>query len=153
MLRVDQLTEVLWLLVEGVVHNSPQERLGDPRYPGVTLSPNEKEEQYYHNGGLLAVDPIPHRALELLNVELHPIDDEGIRCNRRIYKHPCLADKRLASQGGLGEAPRRIAVYVDEGHPEFVIVRDSEGVPIVVPERAYNGPQGVLADLLDRDFR
>lgn len=150
MLPVDQLTAILTTLVEGVAHNTPMHRLHPETHAMMSMTPNEIEAQYYRTNGVVEVDAEYYRPLELFTVDQRAIGDDGIRVQNRRYWDPALEEVRQALRRRRDGKDRKVSVYIDEGHPEAIIVRDPTGQPLLVPQIGAD-TQPVLGDLLARD--
>lgn len=150
MLPVDHLTAILTTLVEGVVHNTPMHRLHPETHAQVSTTPNEIEAQYYRTNGIVEVDAEYYRALELFTVGQRVIGDDGIRVQNRRYWDPALEEVRQTLRRRHDGKDRKVSVYIDEGHPEAIIVRDPTGQPLLVPQIGA-ATRPALGDLLARD--
>lgn len=149
MLRIDDLIQIIAVFYMLEMHRPPTDGRANPDYPGLRMSPALAEEQYFRTNGVIEIDPQPHRALELLDSDRRAITDDGITMYNRTYWHPALNDIRDALPG---KSPR-ITVYVDPRRPHAAIVRDVNGLPLLVPEKGSGQPKPVLGDMLDRDKR
>lgn len=152
MLRVDHLSQIVGALLSLDAHVPHADGRWQPDYPGVRLSPAQIEEQYFRTNGAIELDPLPHRALELLEVKRASLGNNTISVNSRTYSSHALRDIAEQLPWTSQRAPR-IAVYVDRARPEAVIVRGTDGLPCVIPQVDGRRPTPVLGDILDRDLR
>jgi len=149
-LRIDQVLALEAAYVDGVVHNTPRRRLRDPRYPGMTFTPNEFEDLYYRNGGLVGVDPDPYRALHFLTAQRRSFRSRGLKVDSKLYR----PNDRDALKG-MGYAEKeKLTVDVNEHvRTHIIIINKTTGLPVVIPDEALDDPVPPLADALDLDIR
>jgi hypothetical protein len=149
LLRIDQILALETAYIEGVVHNTHHSGLRHVRYPGRKMTPNEFENLYYANGGVIGVDPEPYRALHFLEAEGRVFNPAGIRLARRTYRLPA---REFAELGYVAGDP--VTVYFQEHTPTHIIVQHRRTrVPFVIPDIALNDPAPPLADAIDIDYR
>lgn len=154
LLRIDDLAAIVWLLIEGILHNRPRPGLASERYPHLLLTPNEAEQRYFAECSTLEVDPRPDRALDLLKVQKLVLSDAGIRVNGRTYWDNGNPDLQALRTYVREQGPnRQVAVYVDDARQGAVIVRGLAGQVIVVPDTRGGIPVRPWQDYLDRDDR
>lgn len=153
MLRLDHLHQILGVLLATHAHTPRRDHRWNPDYPNMKMSPMQREEQYFRTNPSLELDPVPHRALELLDVQRRAIINGRITIGPRQYHSPLLHTIAESLPRSTRDSNPRITVYIDKTRPQAVIVRGIDGIPLVVADPKATKPEPILADVLDRDLR
>lgn len=153
MLRVRDIEELLWHLIERVYHDRPHTQLRHPDINNRLQSPNEALDLYLQFGGELTYDLDLGRLMPLLDTRVCSLRPEGLRVAGDFYYAEEFDALRVHGLGEQGRKGLQLRVWYDDRHREFIYV----DLPDRRPVKAFNTKRDVvpapLADLLDRELR
>lgn len=99
--------------------------------------------------GGIPLDVTPVRAWQLLPESKadHVVNDEGIRHANHNYDCPEIQALKPATQGDTHFDPRPVPIRFHPYDDSYILVRDFNGVPRVVPKVDLDSPQPFLQDM------
>lgn len=152
LLQADAFVLLLWEMIDSVYHVRPHSRLFHPDHPNHRFSPNEFMTLLLNSGGRLTGEVDLRKALQLLELRESSLQHKGLEIDRRWYTSDAIKE---LMKDGLGDRDRpglKLKVYVDDRHPEYVLVQLPGGQIELATQEGGDG-LAPLADLLDRDIR